>query len=214
MKDRIGIPLTVIIVIVTLIIGCYLLRKLNEYTKFVYSNKTFYRSYRFGETELFKSKIINFSDIVEIGVNNESKVCRYARIPSFFFIIYYLIKSESPVSSKEVSRIDGTVEMTSIVYLTKNGKVGYFNEPSEKQDSNIICETIIAAIKDFIGIKAVVAKTGETLKVNKYGNIYKFSTTKITKVEALANGFMTALNNILITIGLFALALAMAYMMV
>lgn len=120
----------------------------------------------------------------------------------FIFRIYSQLVGEADVRTKDASLIDGTVEHTALVYLTKDGEIGCFNSYSDKEDADEINTAIAQTIGAYTNIPVVVAEEGKCLKATTLGKSYRFMT------DALKTDVMAHIKSVLIGVAVVFIALA------
>lgn len=169
--------LRIIIIFSLIIIGFFMVRKIGSFSVLDTSNNTLYREYRFGKITLFKWKLIELSQILEIGITH--KIGQ----PLFFGsdlntlvykIAFILFKRKEYIDLKEFNSQYGGIEKTAIIYLTKNGKIGRINKFSGTYDSDTTNDLFGYSLSLYANIPLKKANSFEGLTVNKIGNKYKF----------------------------------------
>ena len=140
-------------------------------------NNSFHKEYRLDSFTLYETKPIYFSEIRQIGVDHRSERPLTKGFKSGLLLwFFYFIQGKDVVPIKESNMINGNVEKTAIVFLSKDGKILNFNNYSDKIDSDDILVLLAETLSSYTNIPLKVANNGEELIVNNN----RFVTNKIT----------------------------------
>ncbi len=168
------------------ILGIVIFRLLNCLSVFNISENRICQEYRLGSFVFFRTGSIELSDIKQIGVDHvRGKPLTRGIKGSLWLSLFYFLQGKERIQTKETSAIDGCVEKTGIVFLTKKGKKIVFGPYSDKIDSDEISRKFVKSLGKYLNIPVVIADEGKALEVvDDYKGGYKFASKDINPTIA------------------------------
>ena len=209
--------------VVLVIIGLSCLILMKSFSIINTTMNTIYKELRYNSITIYKSKSINFKDIVLLGVDHkrieqDPKLEGSRKVDSKSFIsgltlallTGYIVHEKE--KTKKIDSIDGRVEASAIAYTTNDGKINYFNTFSDETyaDKNNI--KIAEAIGLCANLPITIARKDECLAVTRSGGKLTFISKNINPTTFLGVFFERIVNiSILLVIAIGILILVFRY---
>ncbi|MBP5470372.1 MAG: hypothetical protein J6Z11_14135 [Candidatus Riflebacteria bacterium] len=172
-----GIFSYILIILSLMTFGFLLVRKYGSFSVLDTSNNNLYREYRLGKFVFFKRKLINLSDIIQFGITHKvGRLVNYGnRLNTIVFnLAFRLFQREEYCETKPFNPTYCGVEKTATIFLTKNGKVGYINNFSYTDDSDINNSILANSLSLYSAIPVRDPGSFKYLTVEKIANKYHF----------------------------------------
>lgn len=166
----------------TMALGVLLLAGFKVCSVYDLQGNFFYKEFRIAFIPLFRGKVIDLENILQIGVDHKRQKSIARGIYSqsdLLYAIYSLVVDGAVVGVKPSNNTDGTIEHTALVYLTKDGEIGCFTDYSDKEDSDEIYAIVAQTIGAYNNIPVVIAGRGESLEATFSGKSHKFVTNPL-----------------------------------
>ena len=179
------------------LISFFICSKFRSISVINFFNNSFYKEFRLDSFTI----PINFSEIKQIGLDHKSERSLTKGFNSGLLLwFFYYIQGKKLVPVKESNMINGNVEKTAVVFLTKEGKKIAFNNYSDKIDSDDTLLLLAETLSSYTKLPLKVAKEYEELIVNNNNFVInKISTSK----EVMRSFYFGVSMVILFLLGLF-----------
>ena len=205
-----GIFLYLVIILSLIVLGFLIVRKYGSFSVLDTSNNNLYREYRIGKFVFFKRKLVNLSDIIQFGITH--KVGRPIDFGGglntiVFRLAFRLFQREEYCETKPFNSKYCGVEKTATIFLTKNGKVGFINNFSYTDDSDINNRILANSLSIYSALPVRDAGSFKYLTVEKMANKYHFVSNELRPLFFSEDfmRFIIPLFLLLSTIAFFAL---------
>lgn len=177
--QSLGIILSIIISVFLIVLGFLFVREIHSYTVLYLKNNTLYREYRVRSYIFFKLKLVDLSNISQIGITHKIGLpLNFWNIQnkmSFKLALTLLKGNNYYLETKPYNSSYKGIVKTAILYLTKEGKTGCINNFSCSEESDTIYSIFANSLSLYANIPVLEADPLESLTVVKTISKYKFT---------------------------------------